>query len=150
MAIWFEGTSDIESSIEQVQRYLDDHGELFVGIVRLIPGMSMVEIVDQGSDYVTIRTNEGLMQRTNITKQVGPSRVVLEFDEQYDAGSKVTATSHFVHQFTPSNSGATHSLVMSDLEAPGILGFFYRTFGARKMGNAFLKAYQEYFAHQRN
>lgn len=88
--------------------------------------------------------------RTNITKQAGPARVVLEFDEQYEAGSKVTATSHFVHEFTPSNSGVRHSLVMSDVEASGILGFFYRIFGAKKMGNAFLKAYEEYFASQPN
>lgn len=34
---------------------------------------------------------------------------------------------------------------MSDVEASGLLGFFYRRFGSKKMGNAFLAAYRSYF-----
>jgi len=150
MAVWFEGRSEVGSSIEQVQRALEDHGQHFVGVVGLMPGLHTVELVDQGSDFVTIKTNEGLMKRTNITKQAGPTRVVLEFDEVYEAGSKVTASTHFVDEFTPSDSGVTHHLVMSDVEASGFLGFFYHKFGAKKMGNAFLKAYEDYFANTPN
>jgi hypothetical protein len=34
---------------------------------------------------------------------------------------------------------------MSDVEASGFLGFFYRRFGSSKTGNAFLTAYRAHF-----
>ena len=37
---------------------------------------------------------------------------------------------------------------MSDVAAPGILGFMYRKFGSSKMGNAFLVAYKTYLEAQ--
>ena len=45
---------------------------------------------------MTIRTNEGLMKRTNISKRIEAESVSVEFDEEYEAGSTVTTTSHFV------------------------------------------------------
>ena len=36
---------------------------------------------------------------------------------------------------------------MSDVEAPGFLGFFYQRFGSSKMGNAFLAAYKGHLEH---
>ena len=113
-----------------------------------MPGLTDVELVDQGVDSVSIRTNEGLMERTNITTQIAPDSVVVEFDEVYQAGSKVTVTSHFLDEFITSDSGVTHRLVVSDVEAGGLLGFFYRRFGGKKMGNAFLTAYRAYFENQ--
>ncbi|MGB5381611.1 MAG: hypothetical protein WBO25_11515, partial [Acidimicrobiia bacterium] len=95
-------------------------------------------------DSATIRTNEGLMTRSNISKRVEAERVEIEFDEKYEAGSKVTATSHFSDEFTTSNTGVAHRLVISDVEAPGFLGFFYQRFGNSKTGNAFLAAYKDY------
>ena len=67
-----------------------------------MPGMTLVELVDEGDDHVTIRTNEGLMRRTNITTVVEDDRVVVDYDEAYDAGSKVKMTSHFRDEFTTS------------------------------------------------
>jgi len=37
---------------------------------------------------------------------------------------------------------------MSDVEAPGFLGFFYQRFGSSKTGNAFLAAYKVHFEKQ--
>jgi hypothetical protein len=102
-------------------------------------------LVEQGSDFVTIRTNEGLMKRTNITKRIEAERVVVAFDEEYQAGSKVTTTSHFVDEFTTSEAGVKHRAVISDVEAPGLLRFFYRRFGSSNTGNAFLESYKTYF-----
>jgi hypothetical protein len=39
-----------------------------------------------------------------------------------------------------SGAGVTHHLVMRDVTAPGVLGFFYRRFGSSKIGNALMTA----------
>ena len=148
MSVWFEGSREIGCDIGQVRRALENPGELYVGIVSLMPGLTSVELVEQGKDSVTIRTNEGLMKRTNITKHVEADRVVMDFDESYEAGSKVTTTSRFSERFTTSDTGVSYRLVMSDVEAPGFLGFFYQRFGSSKTGNAFLTAYKAHFEKQ--
>ena len=145
MSVWFEGEGEIDCDIQQVQSAFDDHGAHYVGVISLMPGMTSVELVEQGSDSVTIRTNEGLMKRTNISKRLEAASVLVDFDEEYEAGSKVTTTSHFRDEFTTSPSGVKHRVVISDVEAPGVLGFFYERFGSSKMGNAFLTACKAYF-----
>jgi len=107
------------------KRALENPGELYVGIVSLMPGLTSVELVEQGSDSVTIRTNEVLMKRMDIAKSVEADRVIVNSDESYEAGSKVTATTQFSEEFTTANTGVTYRLAMGDLEAPGFLGFFY-------------------------
>ncbi len=148
MSTWFAGENDISCGIDEVKDAAFDPGGLYAGVVGLMPGMSSVELVDQGSDFVTIRTNEGLMRRTNITRHVEPERVVLDCDEEYQAGSRVTTTSHVQDEFTVTGSGVTHRAVVSDLEAPGVLGFLYRTFGRSSMQKAFLSSYKAYFETQ--
>ena len=148
MSIWFEGTSEIECNIEQVKQALENHGEHYVGVISLMPGLASVELVEQGGDFVTIKTNEGLMKRTNITKRIEAERVVVEFDEECQAGSKVTTKSHFFDEFTTSDTGVKYHTVLSGIEAPGLLGFFYRNFGSSNTGNAFLTSYKAYFEKQ--
>ncbi|NNJ48555.1 MAG: hypothetical protein HKP18_12080 [Acidimicrobiia bacterium] len=84
------------------------------------------------------------MRRTNIAGTIAAERVLVELDEVYEAGSTVTASSHFVDEFVANASGVTHRLVISGITAPGLLGFFYRKFGSSKTGNAFLAAYRAY------
>lgn len=148
MSVWFQGDRDIECSIRQVQRASDDCGELFAGVVRLMPGMTSVELVEQTSDSVTIRTNEGLMIRTNISKNIEDGRLMLEFDERYEAGSKVRTTSHFLEEYTTTDTGVMYRLIMSDVAASGLLGFLYRSFGSSRTGNAFLSATKTYLEEQ--
>lgn len=148
VSVWFEGSCAIDCGIGRVRHALENLGELYVGTVSLMPGLTSVELVEQENDYVTIRTNEGLMKRSNISKHIEADRVIVDFDERYEAGSKVTTTSHFSDEFTTSATGVTYRLVMSDVEAPGFLGFFYRRFGGSKTGNAFLAAYKAYFEKQ--
>ena len=145
MSVWFEGRGQVDCDLQQVKRSFDSYGEHYLGVIRLMPGLTSVELLEQGPDSVIIKTNEGLMTRTNITKRIDDESVVVEFDEAYEAGSKVTVTSHFTDEFTTSGTGVTHRTVISDVMAPGFLGFFYRRFGSSKMGNAFLKAYTTYF-----
>jgi hypothetical protein len=148
MTVWFEGSNDIECNIQQVKDALENLGEHYVGVISLMPGISSVELVEQGHDFVTIKTNEGLMKRTNISKLIEAERVVVKFDEEYQAGSKVTTKGHFLDEFTISDAGVKHHTVMSGVEAPGLLGFFYRSLGSSNTGNAFLEAYKTYFEKQ--
>ena len=148
MSVWFEGSIEIDCSIQQVKHSLDDTGELFVGVTSLMPGLNSVELVEQDTDVVIIRTNEGLMTRTKITKHIEVDRVVLEFDEEYQAGSLVTAKSHTMSQFTTGDAGVRNSIVISRVEAPGLLGFFYRTFGGSRIGRALLNSNKLFFERQ--
>jgi len=145
MSVWFEGTNDIACDIQQAKLAAADPGEYFAAIVRLLPGMTSVDLVEQDADSVTIRTNEGLMVRSGISTREEPDGVVMEFDEQYQAGSRVTVNTHFMDEFTASDSGMAHRLVMSNVAAPGFLGFFYRKFGGSKMGKGYLTAYKAHF-----
>ena len=148
MSVWFEGSSEIDCTIEQVQQALENLGEHYVGVISLMPGLTRVELVEQGRDFVTIKTNEGLMKRTNISKLIEAESVVVEFDEECQAGSKITTKSHFLDEFTTSEIGIRHRTVLSDVKAPGLLGFFYRNFGRSNTGRAFLNSYKTYFEKQ--
>jgi hypothetical protein len=148
MSVWFEGNNEIECDIQRVKNSFENIGEHYVGIISLMPGMRNVELVGQGSDFVTVRTNEGLSKRTNISKHLETDSVIVEFDEEYQAGSKVTAKTHFLDEFMTSDNGVKHRTIMSDVKAPGFLGFFYRTFGSSNMGKAVLKAYKIYLEKQ--
>ena len=144
MADWFDGTNRVECDLEHVKRSLGDLGAHYVGVIRLMPGLSSVELIEQGSDFVTIRTSEGLMKRTNITARFGADSVVVELDEAYQAGSLVATKAHFRDEFNASGTGIAHRTVISGLEAPGFLGFFYRKLGSASIGKAFLKAYKSF------
>ena len=152
MAVWFEGENEIDCSIQQVKQALEDYGKLFVGVVRLMPGLTSVELVEQGSDFVTYKTNEGITKRTNIAKLVEAERVVVEFDEEVQPVSsskiKITVNTHYLDEFSTSETGITHHMVLSNVKATGFLGFFYRNFGKSNIGNALLKSYKTYFETQ--
>lgn len=148
MSVWFEGSNEIKCNIQQVKDDLENHGEHYVGVISLMPGLTSVELVEQGSDFVTIKTNEGLMKRTNISRRIEAESVVVEFDEEYQAGSMLTTKSHFQDEFTTSDTGVRHRSVINGVEAPGLLGFFYRNFGKSNTGNAILNSYRTYFEKQ--
>lgn len=146
MKVWFDGEGDIACDLEQIQQALANPGEYFVAVVSLMPGLTEVELVEQGDGFVTIRTNEGLMQRTNLSISVDAERVVLEFDELYDASGRVTATSHYRDEFLAADTGVRNHLAISGVEAPGVLGFLYRNFGSKSIGKAVLEANRRYLA----
>ena len=145
MSVWFEGSNEIDCNIQQVKQSLENLGEHYAGVISLMPGLTSVELVEQGVDFVTLKTNEGLMKRTNISKRSEAESVVVEFDEEYQAGRMVTANTHFLDKFTTSDTGVKYHTVLSDVEAPGLVGFFYRTFGSSNTGNALLNSYKAYF-----
>lgn len=106
--------------------------------------MTDVKLIDQGNDFVTIQTNEGIMKRINISVESIQDKITIEFDEEYQAGKTITTNSHFLHEFKTEGNNVNHSIVISSLEAPGIMGFFYRNFGSKNIGNAFLDAHKRY------
>lgn len=148
MPVWFEGSNEIDCTIEQVKNDFDNYGRHCVGVISLMPGMTSVELLEEGNDFAIIKTNEGLMKRENISKHVKAGSFVIEFEEEYKAGTVLTAASRFQHKFTAGNTGVSHYMIIEDLKAPGFLGFFYRNFGSSRMGNAFLKAYKTYLERQ--
>lgn len=139
---WFKGSDRIECDLARVRQAVQDPGLLFVDLVGRMPGMTSVDLVEQRPGAVEILTNEGRMIRTGISVSSAPDRVVVDFDEEYQAGSRVTATSHFHHELSAEDGAVGHTLVISGLEAPGLLGFFYRRLGSRSMGKAFLAAWR--------
>lgn len=140
--IWFDGSNEISTSLPELENELDDMGQYFLGIINLMPGMTSVRMIEQGPDFVTLQTNEGIMNRTNMRVQIEKEKILIEFDEEYQAGKTITTNSHFTHEFKSAKSSLNHRLIISDLEAPGFMGFFYRNFGSKNIGNAFLKAYK--------
>ena len=145
MSNWFEGSIDLGCSIQQVKTSYKNFGDHFVGIVSLMPGLTSVELMEQGQDFVIIKTNEGLMKRKNISKTIEADSLIVEFDEDYQAGAIGTVKSHYREEFKRSDTVVSYRSVISTVEAPGILGFFYRTFGKTSTGNAVLNSNKTYF-----
>jgi len=143
--LWFEGSHEIDCSIQQVKKAFENLGMHYIELVGLMPGISTVELVDEGKDFITIKTNEGIMKRTNITKKIDVDELIVEFDEEYKAGRMINAKSHIVDEFARSGEGVKHRTIISGVKAPGFVGFFYQIFCSKNIGNAFLKSYKKYF-----
>lgn len=148
--VWFEGSNDIKQDIGLVERSLNDYGKHFVGIVSHMPGLSSVKLLEQGSDFVIIQTNEGVMKRSNISKTIEGQSIIVEFDEEYQAGKAITTNSHFKEEFIANDDQIELKLIISNLKAPGFLGFFYRNFGSSNIGKGLLNAYKSFFEKQAN
>ncbi|MBU1823232.1 MAG: hypothetical protein KKG00_17255 [Bacteroidetes bacterium] len=143
-SVWFEGSNQITCDLAKVQSSIENPGMHFTGVVSLMPGITSVALVEQGKGFVVIKTNEGQMTRSNIVVDNTADELVLEFDEEYQAGKAVTTNAHFLHEFTKNAGGVEHRMVISGLSAPGVLGFFYKNFGKSSMGKAFLGSYKAY------
>lgn len=141
---WFEGLNEIHTSIPKIEKSIDNIGQFFLSVVELIPGMTNVKLIEQGNSFVTIQTNEGIMKRTNILREIINDIIIIEFDENYQADKTITTNSHFLHEFKAEGNIIKHSLIISALKAPGFMGFFYRNFGSKNIGNAFLDAHKQY------
>ena len=142
---WFEGSGNLQTDLSKVKNSLNDIGLYFTDLINLMPGMNDVKLIEQGNDFVAIQTNEGIMKRTNISMEIFNDKVTIEFDEEYKAGKMITATSHFSQEFSTKGNSIKHSLIISSLKAPGFMGFFYRNFGSKNIGKAFLEAHKQYF-----
>lgn len=144
MSNWFEGALGITCSLERVRRSLAGLGAHHLGVVKQMPGLKNVELLHEGADFVTIRTSEGLMKRTGIEVQIEADRVLMQYDEVYEAGSLVTASSHIVDEFRALDGGVEQRMTISAVRAPGFVGFFYRHLGSSNIGKALLRSSKTY------
>jgi len=140
--IWYKESTMIACKIEDINKSLSNIGEHYKGLISVYPGMTTVEIIEQGVDYVTIKTNEGTMKRTNISVDASEDMILVEFDEEYIT-SKITTNSHFVEKFEAKNDIIELNIEISCLVAPGFLGFFLRNFGSKNIGKGFLDSYKK-------
>jgi len=148
MSIWYENDIEIDCDIQKIIKSFNDLSEHFLAVIRLMPGLSSVELLEHGKDFVTIRTNEGIMKRTNISMNVESERVVVEFDEEYHAGRMINVMTHYMDEFIQSGSKVMHRTVLSNVHAPGLLGFFYVKMGKSSIGNALLQSNKAFFETQ--
>ena len=140
--IWYQKSTMIACKIEDINKSLSDIGKHYGELVSVYPGMATVELIEQGKDFLTIKTNEGTMKRTNIAVDTSKDKILIQFDEEYIT-SKITTNSHFVEKFEAKNDNIVLNIEISNLIAPGILGFFLRNFGSKNIGNGFLDSYRK-------
>jgi len=140
--IWFQKSTMIECNLEDVNRSFENLGEHYKQLISFYPGMSAVELIDQGKDFVTIKTNEGTMKRTNISVNRSEKIIIIELDEEYST-SAITTNSHIIEKFERKDSKVELQVEISNHKAPGFLGFFLRNFGSENIGNGFLDSYKK-------
>ena len=140
--IWFNESIMIECNIEDVNNSLSDIGEHYKKLLSFYPGMTTIELIEQGNDFVTIKTNEGTMKRTNISVNRLESKIIIELDEEY-LTSAITTNSHIVEKFERKDYKLELQIEISNHKAPGFLGFFLRNFGSKNIGNGFLNSYKK-------
>lgn len=142
--IWYQKSATLGCDIQDINTSLDNLGEHYKEIMLVYPGMTTIELEEHGQDFVTIKTNEGVMKRTNISVAKSDDNTVVEYDEEYIT-SKITTTSHGIEKFKKKSNGTEVSLEISNLTAPGFLGFLLRNFGSSNIGNGFLDSYRKVF-----
>ena len=140
--IWFQDTILIDCNVEDVNKSLSNIGKHYKQLISVYPGMTAVELIDQGKDYVTIKTNEGTMKRTNISVNTSENKIIIELDEEYITGT-ITTGSHIVEKFEGKDDKIELQIQISNHKAPGFLGFFLRNFGSKSIGNGFLDSYKK-------
>lgn len=143
---WFKGKVQLDCQSDSIEESLDNLGDHFKSVVTHMPGITDVEIIEQADDYVTLKTNEGLVKRNNIITTIDQGHVTLEYDEVYEAEKMQTTHAHFVESFTPNQEGISYQLQISDVYASGFLGGFYSKFGKKHTGQAILNAHVMSFA----
>ncbi len=139
MSVWYEGSTDLDCDFLTVVTDLEDPAAHFLAVTRAMPGITTVELTEQGQDRVTLETNEGTMTRSGIEVATADDQATIEFDEQYRT-SRVTVASHHEYRFGAHGDGVTLQLTITDVDAGGVLGFAYRKFGGKNIGRGLLGA----------
>ena len=144
MKKWFTGSILIPTNIEQVAKKVNALDQHFVEVTKLYPGLYSVELLEVGDDFVTIKTNEGTMERTNVVISQDKESYTIEFDELY--GNKlVNVNSHYSFTFHEEDGGVKLNCTITNVSTTGFLGLIYKLFSRNNIGNAMLKSYQKLF-----
>lgn len=144
MSNWFKGYIEIQCTLSMVENSLENCGNHYLNVIKNMPGLKNVELVDEGDDFITIKTNEGIMKRTNISKTSEKDKITIKYDEEYDTGSMLTVKSHFIDNYKSSANNIVFETVISGVKTKGFMGLFYKLFGKSSIGNAFLSSCKTY------
>ncbi len=146
MKTLFEDTTVLPFSLPDISAALSDIGLYFVETTRNMPDMTSVVLVEQGAGFVTFKTNQGLVKRTNIAIEHTAARIRVEYAEEYWAGKLIAGISHVMDDFTPRPAGLAHCTTISGVEAPGFRGFFTRNLDVSRLGEALQAAQRRHIA----
>ena len=94
--VWFEGSNEINSDIKKIEIALINAGESFEKIVSRVSGITSAILIEQGNDFVEIKTNEGLMKRTNIIKSIESDKIFLNLTKNIRRERQCSPTLIFV------------------------------------------------------
>ncbi|MDG1483216.1 MAG: hypothetical protein P8R54_26740 [Myxococcota bacterium] len=136
MKTLFEDTTALPFCLQDISAALSDIGRYFVETTRNMPDMTSVVLVEQGASFVTFKTNQGLVKRTNIAIEHTAERIRVEYAEEYWAGKLIAGISHVMDDFMPCPAGIAHCTTISGVEAPGFRGFFTRNLDVSGLGKA--------------
>lgn len=142
MSIWYKSSEVVYCQLDTIKQEVESMGQFLVGVVKLMPGLTTVELEEATVDTVIIKTNEGLMNRSNIRINMDNDLLNIDFDESYQAGKMPTYLTHYKHVFKTKDDGVVHTCEISDVKAPGFMGFIYKNFAKRSIGSATMKAYK--------
>ena len=142
--IWFKGSCKINCSIQTVQDSLNNIGEHYEQVIRLMPGISECDLIKETSDTISIKTNEGVMSRSNIIIKKNDTWIDIEYHKEYTAGKTMTSKSQINERFEIDDNCTSYHLTISNVKASGILGFFYRLFGKNNIGKALMNSHKTY------
>ena len=142
--IWFKDTCEVDRSLPTVINSLNNIGEHYEQVIRLMPGISESNLISETSDSISIQTNEGLMTRSNIVIEKNDSWVNIGYYEEYRAGRAMTSKSQINEKFVKDDNRILYTLTISDVKATGFLGFLYRLFGKKVIGKALLNSHKTY------
>ena len=147
MKDWFKGNIVVNTSLSIIKEAFENHDNHFQKAVLSMPGMTKAEVLESGTDYVTIRTNEGLMKRTKIKKTSEENELLVEFEENYDGGKVVEVTSQYIFKFTSLNDQVNVECTIRLLKTKGFLGFIYKKLSSKSIGKATLNSYKKVFSN---
>ena len=87
---------------------------------------------------MTIKTNEGIMNRTNISIISKEEIIIIEFDEEYIAGKAIATNSHFVEKFDVNDEKKYVAAFRNkQFKSSWIFGFFLPEFWQQKHWKSF-------------
>lgn len=144
MSIWYKSSEEINCQLDTVKQEVKSMGQLLVGVVKLMPGLTSVELIEATEDTVIIKTNEGLMNRSNILISLDKNLVTIDFNESYQAGKMSEFLTHYKHIFEMKDDGVLHTCEISNVKASGFMGFLYKNFAKKSIGSATMNAYKKY------
>jgi hypothetical protein len=105
MKIWFTGNTTLQCSFEKIKTETKQINLFITSIVGRMPGITSVEIMAEDIGFVKIKTNEGVLTRTNIVVSSDHSTITISSNEHYIAGKMIQVEADFKEAFHIDETG---------------------------------------------